>query len=67
MEHATTGMDDTQVPPRGPWRGVRVEVDVVGVAVGVVVGPNSFQSISIHPKTIQNLQKTQKFTNNKKR
>ena len=28
MEHATTGRDDAQVPSRGPWRGIRVEVDV---------------------------------------
>ena len=28
MEHATTRIDDTQVPSRGPWGGIRVEVDV---------------------------------------
>ena len=25
------------LPPRGPWRGIRFEVDVVGVVVVVVV------------------------------
>ena len=47
VEHATTGMDDTQVPSASPWRGIRVEVDVVGG----VVGPNPSQTIQKHFKT----------------
>ena len=55
--HATTGMDDTQVPPRGPWRGIRLEVDV---ARAVVVDPNTSKTIPIHPKTIPNHPKPSK-------
>ena len=43
VEHAKTGIDDTQVPPRGPWRGIRVEVDVVRVVVGQPTAASSSQ------------------------
>ena len=35
--HATTVTDDSLVPLRGPWRGIRLEVDVVVVVFLVVV------------------------------
>ena len=35
IAHATTELDDTLVPPRGPWRGIRLVVVVVVVVVVV--------------------------------